>query len=209
MKKILAFTILSAALLFAGNSYAQLGIHAGYAPDSWANENTTTDINSFFVGVDNNIVLTGDLRLLVGAGLRYGTESGNSSLYGIASGQHTTTLIGVDVPVLLNYSFNLSGDLSLGLFAGAKLNYAISGKTKYEGNVLGLVSGSTEVEWFGDENGALNLNPLNLSATFGLALNFRQFRLYGGYNYGLLDVDNNDNTKTTVSGPFFGVGIQL
>lgn len=209
MKKIFAITILAAAILLAGKSNAQLGIHLGYAPEAWANENNTTNVSSFFLGVDDNITLSGDLKLCVGAGVRYGTESGSTSLYGIASSKHTTTLIGIDVPVLFNYSLRLNSDLSLGLFVGPKLTYTLSGVTKYEGNVLGLVGGDTEVNWFDDEAGDLNYKPLNVSATVGLALNFRQFRLYGGYNYGLLDVDNNDNTKTSVSGPFFGIGLNL
>ncbi len=178
MKKVFTITILSAMLLFAGKSNAQMGVHLGFAPESWANENNTTDVNSFFVGVEDNLVLT-------------------------------ITLVGLDIPVLFNYNFKLGSNVSLGLFAGPKLSYSFVGKTKYEGNVLGLVSGSSEVEWFDDKAGALNLKPFNLSATFGLAISYNQFRIYGGYNYGLLDVDNNDNIKTTVSGPFFGIGMNL
>lgn len=210
MKKIFTITVLAAAILFAGKSNAQLSIHAGYAPEAWANENNTTNVNSFFLGVDDNINISGDLNLSVGVGVRYGTESGTESLFGLAALKHTTTLIGIDVPVLFNYNLRLSSDLGLGIFVGPKLTYSLSGKTKYDGNALGLLSSDGEVDWFSDE-GTLDLNrkPLNVSATFGLALNFRQFRLFGGYNYGLLDVDNSDNTKTSVSGPFFGLGINL
>lgn len=209
MKKVFTIAIFSALLLFAGKSNAQMGVHFGYAPDSWASENTTTDLNSFFLGVEDNFVLSGDLNLMVGLGLRYGTKSGSGSFYGLASGQHTITLVGLDIPVLFNYNFKLGSNVSLGLFAGPKLSYSFVGKTKYEGNVLGLVSGSSEVEWFDDKAGALNLKPFNLSATFGLAVSYNQFRVFGGYNYGLLDVDNSDNTKTTVSGLFVGLGINL
>lgn len=207
MKKVFAMVAVAAGLLFAGNANAQLGIHLGYAPDAWANENNTTDVTSIFAGVDYNMPLSSGLNLSLGAQLRYGTESGTSSVYGLASVKHTTTLIGLDIPVLLNYGFNLTGDLRLSVFVGPKVGYAFSGKTKFEGNVLGL-GGSSEADWFGDDSD-LNLNALNLSATFGLCFSYQQFRLFGGYNYGLLDVDNNDNTKTTVSGLFVGLGLGL
>ena len=209
MKKIFTIAILAAGMLFAGKANAQLGVHLGYAPDAWANENASTTITSFYGGVDYNMPVKGDLNVNIGAQLRFGTESGSSNVGTIVAGQHTTNLLSLEVPVLFNYGFNLSGDLGLAIFAGPKIGFYVSGTTKYEGNVLGLISGSTETQWFNDETGSLNYNPLNISATFGLALTFKQFRLFGGYNYGFFDMDNNDNLQTTIRGPFVGLGMEL
>ena len=192
-------------MALAGNANAQLGIHAGYSPESWSNENNTTNLNTFFAGVDYNTPVTGDLKVNIGAQLRYGTESSSSSVLGIAAGQHTSTLIGIDVPVLLNLGINLTSDLKTTVFAGPKLSYGLSAKTKYEGSVLGI-GGSTEQNWY-DANG-MNLKQFNISATFGLVFEYNQFRLFGGYNYGLLDMDN-ANTKTTINGLFFGLGFAM
>ena len=206
MKKIFAMVAVAAGLLFAGNANAQMGIHFGYSPESWANENSTTELSSIFVGVNQNIPLSGGLNALVGGQIRLGFESGESSFYGLASAKHSTTLIGVDVPILLNYGLNLTGDIKLTLFAGPKVSFGIMGKTKFEGNVVGI-GGNGEADWY--DGDGMNLNRFNLSGTFGLALGFQQFSLYGGYNYGLLDMDNNDNTKTTISGLFFGLSMGL
>ena len=206
MKKIFAMVAVAAGLLFAGNANAQLGLHLGYSPESWTNENTTTELNSVFVGVNQNIPLSGGLNAMVGGQIRLGFESGESSFYGLAASKHSTTLIGVDVPILLNYGLNLTNDIKLTLFAGPKVSFGIMGKTKFEGNVVGF-GANGEADWY-DEDG-MNLNRFNLTGTFGLALSFQQFSLYGGYNYGLLDMDNNDNTKTTISGLFFGLGMAL
>jgi len=208
MKRLIFIAILSAGILFAGKANAQTGIHLGYSPEVWANESNSQTLSSFFVGVDHNLTLTGDLKLNVGGQLRYGTESGSSSLWGIASGKHTSTVIGLDVPVLFNYGIHLGKDLTLGIFAGPKFTYNISGKTHYEGNVLGL-GGSSDVEWFNNKSTSLNYKPFNAAVMGGVSLDFRQFRLFGGYSYGLTDVDNNDNNSTKVGGPFFGLGFML
>jgi len=206
MKKFLSFAFLAVGLLLAGNANAQLGVHLGYAPDAWTDDNSTTDFTTIFAGVDYNMPITGDLMVNIGGQLRYSTESGSGSVLGLASAEHTTTLFSLDVPILLNYGFNLTSDLRLTLFAGPKLSYYLSGKTEYKGNVLGLISGSTESEWFGDDNA---YDPFNLTGTFGLAFSYNQFRLFGGYNLGLIDLDHNDNLETTVSGLFFGLGMEL
>ena len=207
MKKFLSIAFLAAGLFFAGQVNAQ-HVHVGYSPESWSGSKTV-DLNSFFIGVDYNMPVSGALNLAVGGQLRYGNESGESNFYGLGSGKHTTTLVGVEVPILLNYSFSPNKDLSFTLFAGPKLSYYVVGTTKYEGNVLGILGGSSEVEWFKNDGLDLNLKPFNVSATFGLAIGFQKIQLFGGYNYGLLDVDNNDDTETNINGPFFGLGFSL
>ena len=208
MKRFIIIAILSAGILFAGKANAQTGIHLGYSPEAWTSENSSLTLSSIFVGANHNLSLTGDLKLNIGGQLRYGTESGSSSLWGIVSGKHTTTIIGLDVPVLFNYGLSLGKDLTLAIFAGPKFTFNLSGKTHYEGSVLGL-GGSSDQEWFNDKSGSLNLKPFNAAVMGGLSLDFRQFRLFGGYSYGLTDVDNSNNTATKVGGPFFGLGYSL
>jgi len=206
MKKGLFIAVLAIGVLFAGKANAQINGHIGFAPEAWTSSSTTT-LNSFFVGGTYNVDLSGALKVALGAQLRYGTESGSSSILGgVAATKHTTTIIGLDVPILLNYSLNLSKDLGLTLFVGPKVTYNLSGKTKYDGSVLGF-GGSSEYNWF-TEDGA-NLKPFNAAVMGGASLNFKQFRLFGGYSYGLTDVDNSSNSTTTVSGPFFGLGMSL
>ncbi len=210
MKKIFAFAAVAAALLFAGNANAQLAVHAGYSPETWTtvnNGNTKAlSVNSFIAGVDYNMPVTGKLMFNAGAQLRYGTESSESSYYGIAASKHTTTLIGLDVPLLFNFSFTLTGDLKMAVFAGPKASIGLSGKTKYEGNFLGI-SGNTEDDWY-DVN-SLNRNRFNLSGATGVVFAFNQFHLFYDYSWGILDLDNNDNSKTTCSNMNFGIGIEF
>ena len=211
MKKLFAMVAVATALLFAGNVNAQTGVHIGYSPETWTtvdnNGNSSTlELTTVFAGVDYDVPITGGLNLNIGGQLRYGTESGEQSFYGLASGKHTTTLVGVDVPLLFNYGLDL-GSLRLTFFAGPKVSFGVLAKTKYEQTVAFLGSSTNEVDWYNADG--MNRNRLNVSGTFGLALGFQQFRLFGGYNYGFLDMDNSSNTKTTIGGVFFGLGMTL
>ena len=208
MKKIFAMVAVAAGLLFAGNANAQLGIHLGYSPETWTTGDNSSDIKGIFAGVDYNMPLAGALNLNLGGQVRYNSKS-SSTTVGSGSLSQTTkidkTQILLDVPVLLNYGFNLTGDLKLSVFAGATVSYAFVGQTKT--TLSGLINSEGDPSsWYGD-NGSYN--PLNLSGTFGLCFSYQQFRLFGGYNMGLMDIDKNDNTTTKTSGLFFGLGMAL
>lgn len=210
MKKGLIIAVLAIGVLFVGKANAQINVHAGFTPEAWTstynNNVSTTTLNSFFVGGTYNLNLSGDLNLAIGGQLRYGTKTGTESvLGGFASGKSTTTVIGLDIPILLNYTLKLSSDLGLTIFAGPKVTYNFVGKTVSEASVAGI-SGSSTYNWF-DDNG--NYKPFNAAIAGGASLNFKQFRLFGGYSYGLTDSDKSDSYKTTVGGPFFGLGMSL
>ncbi len=210
MKKFFAFAIFAAALLLAGKSNAQLGIHVGYSPETWGTADDPTELNSFFVGVEDNFTLSGDLKLAIGVGARYGTKSGNGNIFGgVVNGEYATTLVGIDVPVLFNYTLHLSKDLSLSVFVGPKVTYTLSGNTHWKSSIAGILNPEGDIDWFGTTGLDRNYKQLNVSGTAGVSINYHQYRLFGGYNYGLLDIDNNDNTKTTVNGLYFGVGMLL
>lgn len=206
MKKLLAVVALVAAMFVAGNVQAQMSIHAGYAPETIKTGNSATNLNGFFAGVDYNMGLAKGLGLSLGGQLRLNTESGSSSIGGIAAAKHTTTQLLLDIPVLLNYGFDINRDAKISVFAGPTINFGLVSKTKYEGNVLGF-GGSSTVDWY-NQNG-LNYKRFNLSGTAGLAFTFKQFRIFGGYNYGFLDLDNASSTTTNTAAPFFGIGYTL
>ncbi len=206
MKKALAIVAFVAALFVAGNVQAQeKSIYAGYAPEQLTQGNTTTSMNGFFLGANYNLNLVKDLGLSLGLQARLNTESGSSNVYGVVTAKHSTTQFLLDIPVLLNYGFKLNKDLKLTVFAGPTINFGLSAKTKVEGNVLGI-GGESTFNWYDPEG--MNFGRFNLSGTGGLAIDFRQFRLFGGYSYGFLDVDRSSSTAKTAA-PFFGIGYKL
>jgi hypothetical protein len=218
MKKLFAFFTVAAAMLIAGNSYAQLSIRAGFAPETWkstvtvnnSSTTSTSSLNGIFIGAHYNFNLTGDLGLSLGAQYRFnfGKETSSSSLFGLvgATGESKKTQSVLDVPVLLNYGLDLADALRLSIFAGPTLNLALAGNT--HGTTTTTVGDKTsvvedDVNWYGDNT---KLEVLNLSATFGVNFTYMNFGIFGGYNMGLLDMHKDSDTKVTTGGFFVGLG---
>ncbi len=203
MKKILSFALVAAAMLFAGKANAQLNVHVGYAPQTYkktvsvlgTDVNSTLDMNGFFAGADFNMPLSGDLRLDLGANIRYNTKSEENT--GVKT---TYTQMLIDVPVLLNYGLELKRDFRIAAFAGPAISFGLSGNIKNE--VAGV---STDADWYGDDKNS----RFDLSVMFGLSVDFTDFRLFGGYNLGLLNTSKADNTTVKGSNWFIGLGYNL
>ena len=221
MKKIFGFVAVAAALLVAGNANAQLGVNVGYAPQTYTtvytyNNNSTTsnlELSGFFAGVNYNMAVSGDLCLSLGAQMRYNTKTEESSggvsgfITGSSKNEYSQMLL--DVPVLFNYGLNLTKEFKLAVFVGPTVSYGFSGNCHWTatGSVLGIGgAGNGDVPFYGD-NG--NWKNLELSGTVGVCVNFSDFRLFGGYNMGLLNIDKRDNYSTKGSNIFFGVGYTL
>lgn len=218
MKKV--FAILAATVLFAGMASAQMGLNVGYAPQTYTttytngnNSNTSTSsMTGLFVGVNYNTPISGGLNVSVGLQGRLNTSgdttaAGGSVVGGSVKVKNTQLL--VDVPVLLNYGLELNSALKLSIFAGPTISYALMGKTKTVTTVTVLGNSNTtesESNWYGDDS---HRKALDVSATIGLAVTYNQFRLYGGYNMGLLNLTDVDNYTLKGSNLFLGIGYNL
>ena len=210
MKKIFAFAALAAAVLFAGNTAnAQLGINVGYAPQSYKMDYTsgslslkdTTSMTGFFLGVNYNVNITGDLNVSVGLQGRYNTYSDENTVLGVTAKTNSTQML-VDVPILFNYGLSLTDDLKVSLFLGPTISYALSGKTTY---TVGSIE--TTSDWYKEDEG--NQGAFDLGGTLGVCASFSGIRLFGGYNMGLMNLSKADNTTVKGSNWFIGLGYAL
>lgn len=203
----------AASMLFVGKANAQLNVHLGYSPVTY----TTTyngndekmDLNGFFLGANYNINLTGDLNVGVGADFRYNTKS-DTRKAGTLSIDVDHSQIVLDVPVLFNYGLSLSDALRVSAFAGPNFSFALSGKSTYDANAtvlsaLGL-SADGEFDWYGEDS---DQKKFDIGLTFGLSLGYREFNLFGGYNMGLLNLSDSDNTTLKSANWFIGLGYAL
>ena len=220
MKKAFTIIAVAAAMLATGTANAQLGINIGYAPVTLKTATTlgnttttsTSDMDGFFAGVNYNYGIGKDLGVSFGLQGRYNTKTSTGSAnFVVVSGndKSTTTQILLDVPVLLNYSLNLGSSAKLTAFAGPTFSYAVYGNTHVTTTttILGSTSTSeTDYAMYGDNS---SNERFDLTAAFGLQFQYSDFRLFGGYRIGLLDLNSNDNVKTTTSGLFVGVGFTL
>jgi len=185
-------------LLFAPSASAQVALHAGYSPEQWATPETAINFHSYNAGVDFRVPIVGGLGVLVGVQGRWSTES-DSKRFEVDT-NHRTNIVAAEIPLLLNYNFRITDDFRITPFAGAKFSYYIKGRTRD-------ANGHPINEWFDEENEARRMNRLNISSTFGLALSYSHFHLFGGYNIGLSDMDNVESTLTLVGGPFLGLAV--
>lgn len=210
MKKVSFIIAAALVMLFAGNAQAQLGVNIGYAPQTTTsvigNSSSTSDMNGFFAGVNYNHVLSGNIGLSFGGQVRYNTKNEEAHV-GTISGKWSHTQILVDVPVLLNFAIPMGSDARIALFAGPVFSYAIQGNSHFKatGSITGL-SGETDNNWYGEHS---NNSQFDLMGAAGAALEFKTFRIFGGYRMGFLDLDKSDNVKSTTSGIFIGLGYLL
>lgn len=213
MKKIFAMVAVATALLFAGNANAQLGIHAGYGTQNYNGTYTiagttthdTTTMSGAFVGVDYNLPISNGLNVNIGLQGRYNFKSDEGTLLGVTTTTKANQML-LDVPILFNYGFNLTEDLKLSALVGPTIAFAINGKTNRK-----TVTGSTTLtdvttDWYGDNS---KRKKLDVSATVGLCFSYESFRLYGGYNMGLLNLSSDDNRTLKGGNLFVGLGYAL
>ena len=207
MKKVLSIMAVAAVMLFAGKANAQLSVNFGYAPQTYTTDvngnKSDATMNGLFLGVAKNATLSGDLKVSVGIDARFNFKS-ETATYG-ATLDVTRTQLLVDVPVLFNYGLKLNSDITLSAFVGPTFSYAIMGKTKSDVSVASW-GGSTEQDWYDDNS---DRGRFDISATFGLKLAINEYSLYGGYNMGLVNLTDANNTTLKGSNFFVGVGLAL
>ena len=211
MKKMFSMMALAAAMLVAGHASAQqfrLGVNVGYANQSYKIGDNTRDLHGGFIGLNYNIELADQLGVAVGGQFRYHMASDDET-YGLETVERKAKHMLVDVPVLFNYSIPFSSDFRLGAFAGPTFTFALNGKDKYEGNVSALslsLNGDHEYDWYGEHS---DRTKFDIGLTFGLCINFTDFRLYGGYNMGLLNTSGKDDTTIKGNNIFVGLSYML
>lgn len=214
MKKILSVVAVATSLLIAGKAQAQLGINLGFAPQTYTTsydnggDDTKEEMNGLFVGVNYNYSFTHNMGVSIGLQGRYNFKNteDNVSFGGIniANAKTKTSQVVFDVPILVNYTFN-AGTLNISPFIGPTLHYAVSYKTDVEGNVLGL-GVNPNIDWYDDNS---NFSQFDLSLTLGVAAQYGNYRLFGGYNMGMMNTTDASNQTRKGSNWFIGLGYVL
>ena len=206
MKKVTLIIAAALVMLFANNAQAQLGVNIGYAPQTTTvtsgSSSSSSDMNGFFAGVNYNHILSGNIGVSFGGQVRYNTKTSSTSILSATTTTKETQLL-VDVPVLFNFAIPMGSDARIALFAGPVFSYVLKGNTNISENVLNT---STDYNWYGENS---NNSQFDLMGAAGAALEFKTFRLFGGYRMGFLDLDKRDKVKSTTSGIFVGLGYLL
>lgn len=207
----LRWAVLAVALLFGGSIKAQnFGINFGYASENFPTitnpffESTTSqgDLTGFFGGVNYNLKLSECWGISVGVQGRFYTREFETVMLFVPSHVKEKQVI-VDVPVLLNFAVPFNDESKLTLFAGGLASYTVVGSTTVSNN---LSTNDIILQWNDKKNG---YKPFNPQATAGIALTIKYFRIFGGYSLGILDIDLDEQSKTTTSNIYMGLSVVL
>lgn len=220
MKKIFGFLTVAAAMLVAGNANAQF-LYVGYAPQTYLRTvtsgntsiNDTMSLRGYCVGVSYKMPINSGINMMVGVQYRMNTktEKGTGTLFGVTGDTYQRidqSLI--DIPILFDYSFELSKGINIAPFVGPTISYALSGKTHSTVTASAFGTSTTLYDgtdnWYGENS---KFSKLDIGLTLGISLILQDVRIFGGYNMGLMNMTSENNTTLKGSNLFFGVGYML
>ena len=193
MKKIILTLALAAVAALSAN--AQIGVNVGYTT-----KNFTDVFNNeagLFLGANYNIELVNGLAVAPGvefAMLNWKKDENNYQKENYLA-----------VPVMFNYGFELVDGIKLVPYLGPTFSYGLSSKGKNSISTIAsaILGGSGEGSLYGDNS---KYTQFDILIGGGVALDvMNMVRAFVGYNQGLLDRYNDDNTTVKTSGVNFGV----
>ena len=193
MKKIILTLALAAAAAVCAN--AQIGVNVGYTT-----KNFTDVFNNeagLFLGANYNIELVNGLAVAPGVEFAMLNWTKDENNY-----QKENYLA---VPVMFNYGFELVDGIKLVPYLGPTFSYGLSSKGKNSLSTIAsaILGGSGEGSLYGDNS---DYTQFDILIGGGVALDvMNMVRAFVGYNQGLLDRYNDDNTTVKTSGLNFGV----
>ena len=170
-------------MLFGGRAFAQMSVHVGYLNSTLtASNDDPANSNGVYAGLTYNIPVAGGFGIAPGV---YYSMIGSKVTQGNSSASITGTFLehAVNVPVHLNYGIDLSRDTKVFLYGGPTVQYGLSSKEEYEGNLLGL-GGNTYVDNYGDGR----YTRTNVYLGGGVGLNAGGIMVTVGYDYGMMNL---------------------
>lgn len=184
MKKIIITLALSA--LAATSAFAQFSVGAGYLnvtnKTTIVNTSSTSNFNGFYVGGDYTVELGGDDLVMI-PGVYYAMASNKSNLA-------TTTIQSLAIPIHFAYNVEISDMISIFPFAGPQMNIGLSSVTKTE-----IAGAQISIENYTEDS---ELNRINIALAAGLGIDLMEtIRLKFAYNWGLLDLNKDEDIKLT------------
>ena len=194
MKKILT-TLLAASLMLLGTqAFAQMSVNAGYLNSTLATKSTSSNANGAFAGVSFNVPVAGGLA--IAPGVYYSALfSKNTELFGFGTG--TFQEHALNVPVYLNYGFDLARDTKFFIFGGPTAQYGLISKVLHEvGNVNATVNNYDNTDF----------NRFNVYLGGGVGFQAGALQITVGYDYGMMNQYKNTDVACHRSNLKLGVG---
>lgn len=181
MKKVF-FALLAASLMLVGtNAFAQASFNAGYLNSTLAKKNSSSGANGAYAGISFNVPVAGGLG--VAPGVYYSALfSKNTELFGFGTG--TFQEHAINVPVYVNYGFDLSRDAKFFIFGGPTAQYGLMSKVKHD---------VASVEVTEDNYKSSDFNRFNVYLGGGVGFQAGAAQVTVGYDYGMMNQYKGDN----------------
>ena len=210
MKKVFS-TLLAASLLLVGTqAFAQLSFNAGYLNSSEATKGKSQTVNSngAFVGASFNLPLTGGLS--VAPGLYYSLitnkDTATGSLFGVTlSGASTFTEHAFNLPVYLNYGFDVARDMRFFIYGGPTAQYGIVSAINSEAAIYSPVGALSDKNRFDNYQDG-DYSRFNVYLGGGIGFTAAHIQITVGYDYGMLDQYRSENVEAHRSNLKIGLG---
>jgi hypothetical protein len=202
MKKIIASVFAAAMLLMGTEAFAQLVPGAGYllSIEKSKSENSDLDaikLNGFYVGASYNIPLVGGLGVAPGLYADMLFYNGAATVREIVTFTEHYTELALNLPVNLNYQFEVSDNASIYAFAGPVFQVGLVARSTYNGRIdfgpIHINEGEA-YNHYNSENG--DMNRFNIYLGGGLGFQIGDILLTVGYDHNLLNVDKTEGWKT-------------
>lgn len=201
MKKVITIAAVALMALLTNNAFAQFSVGAGYMNTKTTSSSTfagtthteTYKLNGFYVEGTYTINLVGDLGLT--PGLRFNTEfrsEGNSKY----------TFIGLDVPVYVNYGFEISKDCRLTFFVGPDFELGLVSKLK--NSDLGITVSYYSEKDMGNKD--YTDKRFGVGIAGGFAFSYGDWNLHFAYTLGLTNYSRTNDLTEKSNWMRVGVG---
>jgi hypothetical protein len=195
MKKIIASIFAAAMLLVGTEAFAQLVPGAGYllSIEKSKSEKQSLDAvkhNGFYVGASYNIPLTGGLGVAPGLYADMLFYNGAATFAQLITFSEHYTELAINLPVNLNYRFEISDNASIWAFAGPVFQLGLVARSTYNGRIdygpIHINEGEA-FNHYNSENG--DMNRFNIYMGGGLGFQVGDLLFSVGYDHNLLNVD--------------------
>lgn len=233
MKKLFAIVLSAAALLMGTRANAQLSFGAGWLNSTETTKYTSgdpakTNLNGLYIGGQYNLNVVAGLG--VAPGLYFSTlfadRNNGEAIYSTYSNQRTRYReFAFNVPVNLNYTFELGRDFNLFVYAGPVFQIAFSSKGTYEASAgVGTVYKSTgkyTLNYFNgkvygpDNKEVATVNeggiskPFNIYLGGGIGIQAGDIQVIVGYDHSMLNFSNIKDSTTSRSQIKVGIGFSF
>ena len=196
MKKV--FAIAAALLLIGTTAFAQ-SFGAGYVQSTKTDGSSSVAANGFYAGFGYTAKFAPGIALNPGIYYEFLTNSsaGSVGIPGLAtvSGNSKTTEHYVNVPLHLSFSYSFAPTFKLFVYGGPTASIGIASNTKSTTSTSTII-GSGSSTSTNDNYASGNYSRFDILAGGGIGAEvLKKIRINVGYDFGLLDRDNSENSS--------------